>query len=351
MSASIRTCSHLDLIASGTRAADAAWAPPPCGDGDGTAAVAGRDLATMPSLVYLGSDVDFHMLHYLRDHETRAVCVDTMERMAAYVLEEYYARPHYAQLAARRAKGPSFDEDTGAFRPWPGADTADDARARAAFSALAGRRLRDEGFADVCVRSVGRDGVVLGFSLRGVARRLDFVVGNALAAFEAGGVGVAWTLRDGVWTPPWNLATLATVGNDNQMIAHAVRAYTRLLARGDIDGIDAADGGRTYRLISSACDASTRDLSHCEPAEDLWRAVLPGDTVVKRTDVSAEYPTADTLSGEGTSVVVVEIMHVHSEAEGGGHRAVLRDLLFEVATEASVASSVMQKSSNNKSHR
>ena len=299
----------LDLLNAWRDDFAAAWVPPPCGDGDGdgptAAAVAGRDLAAMPSLVYLASDVDFHMFHYLRDHETRAVCVDTMQRMDAAsdaaVIEAYHALPYEGspKLAARRAKGPSFDEDTGAFRPWPGADTADDARARAAFAALAGRRLRDEGFADVCVHSVGRDGAVLGFSLRGIARRLDFVVGDALAVFAEGGAGVAWTLRDGVWAPPWNLATLATLGNGNEMLAPAVRA----LARGDRDA-------GTYRLIASACDASARDSGHCEPAEDLWRAALPGDTVVKRTDVSAEYPTVDTLSGEGTSVVVFEIEHV-----------------------------------------
>ena len=163
-------------------------------------------VAAMPALVYVGSDIDLGMLHLLRDShvnrgtvagETRAIYVDAMRPMNPQVFASYHQNRQSASRYSTKCNdffvhdpticgkfqtsfGKSFEEDTAAFRPWPGAATEGDAAKRARFAQLVARRLRDEGKSCVEIVDVGPDVVTFGFLQHRVPRRLDFVVADAL---------------------------------------------------------------------------------------------------------------------------------------------------------------------------
>ena len=306
-----------------------AAAPAPTEAGDGTAChradtPTAAQIAAMPTLVYLGSDINFAMLHYLRDHEVRVACVDHMVAMplGSRVFPDFYKYPA-ATMLGRLHKGPSLVKDTEAWRPWPRENTPVDRASRKAFSALAAERLRDEGFDDVCELSVSTVEVVLAFTLRGIPRRLEYVIASADSVFGPDG---AIGAPGGV---PYKVETLVNLlGSD--MILSAVAQF---LAALQVEERGASGPDRTFRLIHSPCRSDSSPLSgrtipnyhkcqwgaegggenacedHCKSLESVWLASFPNDRVTGKTDLTSTFPTTHTLSGGGTQVVAIEIRH------------------------------------------
>ena len=288
-------------------------------------------VAKMPALVYLGSDIDLHMLRYLRDFETRAIYVDSMRRQNPDVFLHYHKLQRAKLKATTDVPQPlldqrplsSFGKTTSAFRPWPGAQTKPDRKQRAKFSALVAERLREEGFecveeADVASTTT----VVFTFVLRGIPRRLDFVVADALDVFKE------WAQRR--WLE--ETRTLVGVGIPCVMISEAVRSFAiaaqsklsnqkpghaiRLIygfSPTDSKGIKPLQAGKPMGAaideVMAHFQEERRDARghRCTHQESVWAAQLPGWTVSAERDLT-EYPVDDTLAGHGTHIKAVTIV-------------------------------------------
>ena len=135
-------------------------------------------------MLYLGSDVDFHVLNFLGDSVTRAVYIDKFPPLSEDSGPELanFERSHVNDSRV------SFRRGTRAFRPWQESPAT-----RRAFAAFVMARMRDEGFGDVCELKLkhGHDSLAeytpmeFGLTVRGVRRRLSFIAGNNKLARHA----------------------------------------------------------------------------------------------------------------------------------------------------------------------
>ena len=110
------------------------------------------------SLLYIGSDVDFAVLHYLEDTETDAVYFELFEAPEA----KNHLRSELAKFHEKHQNDTrlSWRQSTRQFRPWRDSY-------RSAFSRFVMARLIDEGFDDVCLIAP----LEFGFTARGIRRR------------------------------------------------------------------------------------------------------------------------------------------------------------------------------------
>ena len=131
-----------------------------------------RAISDGTTLLYIGSDVDFAVLHYLEDTETLAVYIELFEAPEA----KNHLRSELANFDEKHENDTrlSWRQSTRQFRPWRDSY-------RSAFSRFVMARLIDEGFDDVCLIAP----LEFGFTARGIRRRLTFRAGELAAEAKA----------------------------------------------------------------------------------------------------------------------------------------------------------------------
>ena len=121
------------------------------------------------ALLYIGSDVDMHVLHYLEDNETHAVFIDPFPGDNRETKSDEAGANELVLWEKRHKNDPriSFRRSTRGFRPWKRS-------MRRSFSRFVMARLMDEGFKSVC----SPQPMEFAFLVRGIRRRLSFLAGD-----------------------------------------------------------------------------------------------------------------------------------------------------------------------------
>ena len=231
-------------------------------------------------MIYLGADVDMHMLRQMRRAETRAVFIDALADSPSTAQVDSYERKH------RHDPRSSYRSTSGPLRPW-----RNTTEQQARLGALIVGRLQDTGFVGVRTRGGG----VFEFvnPADGVRRELRYVVGRsrehatrcgALFAAHCGTLGTLSTLGAGLsvldaflWLDAYRPACQSTVRVIDKVGSWAVGAW--------------ADGA------AGAPPQSTRSPVALRP-RPVW---------VQDSAALPSYPVRDTLAGAGSRVHALSV--------------------------------------------